>query len=325
MCAELRKPEWLRVPRGQACAGKTQALLSAMGLNTVCREANCPNRGECFERSVATFMILGRQCTRNCGFCNVSHGAPEPVDPTEPERLARAAAALDLRHVVITSVTRDDLPDGGGQHFADCVRAVRAALPRATVEVLIPDLRGDRASLDRVLDAAPDVLNHNLETVEELYATVRPGADYARSLGVLAYGKRRAPGIRVKTGLMLGLGEREPQVLSLMRAARAAGCDMLTIGQYLSPGPRHLPVREYVPPAQFARYRELALAMGFASVASAPLVRSSYRAAETLHQEESLHREKSEKSQESQESQESRGSEASKASTAEAAGEGAAR
>jgi lipoic acid synthetase len=216
----------------------------------------------------------------------VIHGQPEPVDATEPGRVAQAAPALGLRHVVITSVTRDDLPDGGASHFAACVVAVRRALPSATVELLIPDLAGDRAALDAVLAAGPDILNHNLETVPGLYGLVRPQAVYRRSLDVLRYCKEKAPGIFTKTGVMVGLGESEAQLFSLMDDARAAGCDILTIGQYLRPSVAHLPVQEYVPPERFDFYKEVALQKGFRAVASGPLVRSSYRAEELFAQGE---------------------------------------
>lgn len=276
------RPEWLKVRFSREAVGEVAGLMSRYGLNTVCREANCPNRGECCAKRTATFLILGGNCTRNCRFCNIACGAPEAVDPEEPENVARAARELGLRHVVVTSVTRDDLPDGGAAHFARTIEVIRAMLPDATVEVLIPDLKGDPASLDIVLAARPDVLNHNVETVEALYAAVRPQAKYERSLAVLRYCKDAAPDVLTKTGFMVGLGETDGQIERLLDDVRTAGCDLLTIGQYLPPTKAHAPLHRYVSPEEFDRYRDLALAKGFRYVASAPLARSSYRAQEAL-------------------------------------------
>ena len=277
-----RKPAWLKVSYNQGAVDEIAQLMRELNLNTVCREADCPNIGECYRKHTATFMILGSRCTRNCRFCNVRCGAPAEVDPEEPANVARAAKALRLRHAVVTSVTRDDLPDGGAAHFAGVVRAIREACPGTTVEVLIPDLKGDEKSLDIVLAARPDVLNHNMETVRELYAAVRPEAAYARSLGVLRYAKKARPDSITKTGFMVGLGETDDQIGRLMDDVLATGCDILTIGQYLRPSPEHAPLARYATPEDFDRYRDLALQKGFKHVASAPLARSSYRAHEAL-------------------------------------------
>ena len=277
-----KKPAWLKVSYNQEAVEEIAHLMRDLNLNTVCREANCPNIGECYRKHTATFMILGSRCTRNCRFCNVRCGAPAEVDPEEPANVARAAKALRLRHAVVTSVTRDDLPDGGAAHFAGVVRAIREACPGTTVEVLIPDLKGDEKSLDIVLAARPDVLNHNMETVRELYAAVRPEAAYARSLGVLRYAKKARPDSLTKTGFMVGLGETDDQIGRLMDDVLATGCDILTIGQYLRPSPEHAPLARYATPEDFDRYRDLALQKGFKHVASAPLARSSYRAHEAL-------------------------------------------
>ncbi|MBM4428937.1 MAG: lipoyl synthase [Chloroflexi bacterium] len=278
-----RHPPWLRqrVSRETvALVEQMEGLLSGLRLHTVCQEAHCPNLGECFAEGTATFLILGDTCTRNCRFCAVQHGQPRPVDGQEPEHVAEAAARLGLQHVVITSVTRDDLPDGGAGHFAATVRAVRQRLPSAHVEVLIPDLRSSRQALGTVLAAAPDVLNHNLETVPRLYARVRPGADYERSLQLLAWAKADAPQSLTKSGLMLGLGEHTAEVLQVLHDLRQAGCDLLTLGQYLRPSEAHLPISRYVTPEEFGWYRQKAQEMGFRGVASGPLVRSSHHARE---------------------------------------------
>jgi len=275
-----RLPPWLkkRLPPG----GKTEpvhALLRGLRLNTVCQEAHCPNMGECFAKGTATFMILGDVCTRDCTFCAVRHGQAGPPDPEEPRRVAEAVRHLRLRHVVVTSVTRDDLPDGGSEHFARTVRAVHE-LARASVEVLIPDFEGRHCDVDRVLDAGPEVFNHNVETVPRLYPEVRPQADYRRSLDVLSRAAERTGGVITKSGLMLGLGEREDEVLGLLADLRAAGCQVVTIGQYLAPSAAHHPVVEFIHPDRFEHLREQAEAMGFRAVASGPFVRSSYGAAE---------------------------------------------
>ncbi len=279
----MRKPDWLKIPvRGGRDLNAVKAILKKMHLNTVCVEANCPNRMECFSSRTATFMILGSVCTRNCRFCNVTPGAPELVDPDEPERLAKAAAELGLRHVVVTSVTRDDLPDGGSGHFAAVIKALRDHVPEASVEVLIPDFKGDEAALQTVIDAGPEIINHNVETVPRLYADVRPQADYQQSVELLRRVAAAEAPVAAKTGLMVGLGETKEEVLSLFDDLRAAGCDFLTIGQYLAPSKEHFPVVGYVPPEVFDFYRREAEARGFRFVASAPFVRSSYRAGEAL-------------------------------------------
>lgn len=280
------KPDWIRAVYKPRAVAEVRALMARQSLHTVCDEADCPNLGACYGRRTATFMILGSLCTRDCRFCSVAHGVPAPPDPEEPRRLAETACALRLKHAVVTSVTRDDLADGGALQFAQTVRALREADPGMTVELLVPDFKGRAQSLDVVLAARPDVLNHNLETVRTLYPTVRPGADYARSLALLARAKQLCPEVRTKSGIMVGLGETERQVAGAMDDLRAVGCDILTVGQYLQPSARHLAVRAYVPPAQFARYRDMAEGKGFAHVVSGPLVRSSYRAEEALQERE---------------------------------------
>ena len=274
-----RLPSWIRVrttcsPR----AAEVQDRLTREGLNTVCQSAQCPNRGECYARGTATFMVLGAVCTRACAFCAVGSGTPAPIDPDEPGRVAKAARAMCLRHVVVTSVTRDDLPDGGAGHFAAVIAALRRAMPAATIEVLTPDFGGKAALVRRVLTASPDVFNHNLETVRRLQSLIRPAADYARSLAVLRIAAQRRPILVVKSGLMVGLGETDAELYEAIADLREVGCCSLTIGQYLAPTRRHLPVARYVSPMEFEGYRRRALAMGFTAVASAPLVRSSYHA-----------------------------------------------
>lgn len=278
-----RKPPWLKVrlALGER-AGAVHRALGDLGLRTVCQDALCPNRARCFSRGTATFMILGETCTRACPFCAVPGGTPAPPDPEEPRRVAEAARRLGLGHVVVTSVARDDLPDGGAAHFAATVSALRARLPSATVEVLVPDFGGDARALAVVLAAGPDVLNHNLETVPRLYPRVRPAAAYDRSLDLLARGRALRPAVVTKSGLMLGLGEREEEVLEVLRDLRRAGCDLLTLGQYLQPSRRHLPVAEHLPPWRFAAYRRAALGLGFRGVVAGPLVRSSYHAGDVL-------------------------------------------
>ena len=326
-----QKPEWLHVSAGNARNNAdVTALLKELDLHTVCEEASCPNCGECFGRRTATFMILGRQCTRNCTFCCVSKGAPDLPDPMEPFHVAEAVRALNLKYVVITSVTRDDLPDGGAAHFAAVIRAIRAAgttapssgstvpavggpapdqtasdtgeTPAITastsssasksacmsasmvpmIEVLIPDFQGDPHALSLVVEAMPEVLNHNIETVPRLYPAVRPQAVYERSLALLAAVRSANPSIRTKSGIMVGLGETGDEVLATMDDLRRNHCDFLTIGQYLAPSKYHHPVVEYITPEVFARYKEAALARGFSYVASGPLVRSSYMAEEAI-------------------------------------------
>lgn len=277
------RPAWLtaRVRLGEDLS-YTEAVLADLKLNTVCLSAACPNLGECYARRTATFLILGRFCTRRCRFCAVPKGEPEPLDPSEPSRVAEAARRLGLSAVVVTSVTRDDLPDGGAGHFAATVAAVRAALPEAAVEILTPDFRGDREAFKIAVGSRPDVFNHNVETVPRLYRTVRPGADYARSLKVLRLAKSLVPGLITKSGLMLGLGEEPEEVREVMADLRATGCDFLTLGQYLAPSPGHLPVKQYIEPGTFARLAEDGRRLGFRHVAAGPFVRSSFRAGEAL-------------------------------------------
>lgn len=277
-----KKPEWLKVSYNKEAVEEVSGLMAKLKLNTVCKEANCPNLGECYKKRTATFMILGNTCTRNCRFCNVTSGVVEPVDPKEPQHLAEAVKELDLKHVVITSVTRDDLEDGGAGHFADTIRAVRVLNPEVSIEVLIPDLQGVERHLDIVIAANPDVINHNVETVRELYSEVRPEADYDRSMAVLEYVKKQAPHIKTKTGMMVGLGESDEQVYQVMDDSLKVGCDIFTIGQYLQPSPQHIAVKAYVTPEKFAEYKKIGEAKGFHYIASSPLVRSSYRAEEAM-------------------------------------------
>ncbi len=283
----LRKPAWIRAKAGNEAGrfGEIKRMLRAQNLHTVCEEAACPNIGECFGRGTASFMILGDICTRRCPFCDVGHGRPLPPDPQEPASLARSVAHLQLRYVVITSVDRDDLRDGGAGHFADVVAAVRSASPGTLVETLVPDFRGRLdAALDALSRSLPDVLNHNLETVPRLYRQARPGADYAHSLRLLQEFKARYPQVTTKSGLMVGLGETDEEILAVMRDLRAHDVEMLTIGQYLAPSPHHLPVLRYVNPETFAMYEAEAVKMGFAGAACAPMVRSSYWADKQAHQ-----------------------------------------
>jgi lipoic acid synthetase len=274
-----RLPAWLRRPMPAPGMAYTAETISDLRLNTVCESAKCPNRTECWSHKTATFMICGEVCTRPCGFCSVAHGKTEPLELDEPERVAEAAARLGLRHVVITSVTRDDLPDGGADHWYRCVLAVREKTG-AAVEVLTPDFRGNVAAIDRVIDARPDVFNHNTETVPRLYHRVRRNADYQRTLDLLARVKERAPEIPTKSGLMLGLGETREELLDVCADLRRVGVEMITIGQYLQPTPRHLPVERYVPPQEFDEIGEQVRHLGFKLVASGPFVRSSYHAGE---------------------------------------------
>jgi lipoyl synthase len=279
----IRKPGWLGRPLPSDPAfSRIRSLLEDGRLHTVCREARCPNRGECFSRGTAAFLILGNCCTRRCRFCAVTQGTPERPDPDERRRVAEAVARMSLDYIVVTSVTRDDLADGGAGFFAETIRSLRARRPLARIEVLIPDFQGDEAALRTVLDALPDVLNHNLETVARLYPEVRPQAMYGRSLDLLRRASALAPGMAIKSGLMLGLGERPGEVESALRDLLGAGCQILTLGQYLQPGRDCLPVARYVPPGEFDAWREVALGMGFARVASGPLVRSSYHAEELI-------------------------------------------
>ncbi|MBI1917071.1 MAG: lipoyl synthase [Planctomycetes bacterium] len=273
-----RLPSWLkrRLPRGNGNF-YTEQLLRELRLETVCENARCPNRPECYARRTATFMILGNVCTRPCGFCSVPRGTPEALEDDEPQRVAEASARLGLRHVVITSVTRDDLPDGGADHFARCVVAVRQRTG-AVVEVLTPDFLGDRSAIDRVLEAAPEVYNHNMETVPRLYKKVRGRASYQRSLDLLAYVKERSPGAVTKSGLMLGLGETTDELFDVFADLREGGCDTLTLGQYLAPTLKHIPVARYVPVEEFDALAAQARRLGFKHVVAGPFVRSSYHA-----------------------------------------------
>mgnify|MGYP002756975603 FL=1 len=272
-----KKPEWMKIKiQGGNKAAEVRNLISDLNLNTVCSEANCPNRMECFEARTATFMILGSRCTRNCNFCDVIHGTPDMVNKEEPANIGEAVRRLGLKHAVVTSVTRDDLPDEGATQFRDVIREIRKKNPDTTVEVLIPDLHGKEEFMDIIYDEKPDVLNHNIETVPSLYEKVRPGADFKRSLKVLDYAKKK--GLVTKTGIMVGLGETEEEMIETFKALREIDVNMLTIGQYLRPSLDHLEVEEYVTPEQFDKYKKVALEMGFAEVASGPFVRSSYKA-----------------------------------------------
>lgn len=279
-----RLPDWLKKPLPSGNAHFfTDNLLAELRLETVCENARCPNRPECYSRRTATFMVLGNLCTRPCGFCSVPKGDPEPLQPDEPSRVAEAAHRLGLRHVVITSVTRDDLPDGGAEHFRQCIVAVRERTG-AAVEVLTPDFLGDFNAVDTVMAGKPEVFNHNLETVPRLYRRARGRAGYRRSLDVLRHVKSRHPSSLTKTGLMLGLGETNEEVMEVLADLRETGCDMLTLGQYLAPTLRHMPVERFVSPSEFEEFKELAAKLGFSHVASGPFVRSSYHADETAAQ-----------------------------------------
>ena len=275
------KPRWLRV-RAPGSAGyrRLKRLVREQGLHTVCEEANCPNIGECWHHGTATFMILGGVCTRACAYCNVEHGRPGPVDPAEPARVAEAVRTLELDHAVVTSVDRDDLEDGGAGVFADTIAAIRSRSPGCRIETLVPDFGGRTASLDVVLAARPDVLNHNLETVRAQYRRARPGGSYDRALRLLAHARRHRPAVATKSGIMAGLGESRDELVAALADLRRAGCDIVTIGQYLRPSPAHLPVARYYHPDEFAALEQVAAGLGFAHVESGPLVRSSYHAHE---------------------------------------------
>jgi lipoic acid synthetase len=285
--APLAKPAWIRVraPSPNSRFYEIKDILRRQRLHTVCEEASCPNIGECFGKGTATFMILGDICTRRCPFCDVAHGRPLAPDADEPRHLGETIAALRLNYVVITSVDRDDLRDGGAQHFVDCIRAVREASPRTTIEVLVPDFRGRLERALEILAAAPpDVMNHNLETVPRLYKQARPGGHYEHSLALLQRFKRARPAVPTKSGLMVGLGETDEEIIAVMRDLRAHDVDMVTIGQYLQPSPHHLPVERYVEPATFALFEARAAELGFRHAAIGPLVRSSYHADQQAHQ-----------------------------------------
>ena len=282
----LKKPEWIRVKAGVPGSRFTEIkqILREHKLHTVCEEASCPNIGECFGKGTATFMIMGDKCTRRCPFCDVGHGRPDPLDADEPENLARTIAALKLAYVVITSVDRDDLRDGGAAHFVACIERTRALSPKTQIEILVPDFRGrDDRALGILRAAPPDVMNHNLETVPRLYKEARPGSDYAFSLNLLKKFKAEVPGVPTKSGLMVGLGETDDEILQTMRDMRAHDIDMLTLGQYLAPSGHHLPVRRYVHPDTFAMFEREAYAMGFTHAAVGALVRSSYHADQQAH------------------------------------------
>jgi len=275
-----RKPAWIRArtPNSPAVA-QLKAVLREHNLHTVCEEASCPNLGECFSHGTATFMIMGDICTRRCPFCDVSHGRPDPLDVNEPANLAKTIAAMKLKYVVVTSVDRDDLRDGGAKHFVDCIQAIRGASPTTTIEVLVPDFRGRMDVALSILNAAPpDVFNHNLETVPRLYKQVRPGADYQWSLQLLKNFKQQHPDVPTKSGLMLGVGETNEEILQVMADLLAHNCEMLTLGQYLQPSKHHLPISRFVTPDEFAELGAKAREMGFKNVASGPMVRSSYHA-----------------------------------------------
>ncbi len=284
--AVLKKPEWIRVKAGSPSTRfyEIKQILRQHQLHTVCEEASCPNIGECFGKGTATFMIMGDKCTRRCPFCDVGHGRPDPLDASEPENLARTIAALKLRYVVITSVDRDDLRDGGAGHFVDCIRRTRELSPQTKIEILVPDFRGraDRA-LEILKAAPPDVMNHNLETTPRLYKQARPGSDYQFSLTLLQRFKQAVPGVPTKSGIMVGLGETDEEILQVMRDMRAHGIDMLTIGQYLAPSGHHLLVRRYVHPDTFRLFEREAAAMGFTHAAVGAMVRSSYHADQQAH------------------------------------------
>jgi lipoyl synthase len=277
--APARKPGWLKVkaPGGPNYA-RIKGMMRELGLHTVCEEARCPNIGECWEHKAATFMILGDVCTRNCTYCAVAHGTPSAFDPLEPVRLAEAVERMGLAHVVITSVDRDDLANGGAEAFAGCITEIRHRMPDTTVEVLIPDFKGSEAALEIVMDARPDILNHNLETAERLYRLARPGGRYDRALALLANARRMNPDALTKSGIIVGMGEEWDEVLVCMRDLRRSDVNILTVGQYLRPSDGHLPVARYYTPAEFAELRDLGLAMGFTHVQASPLTRSSYHA-----------------------------------------------
>ena len=281
----LRKPEWLRKKVAPGAHAEMERLLSGLNLNTVCREAACPNISECFQQKQATLLIMGIECTRGCSFCNVNRSSPLPLDPLEPERVASAAVKLGLRHMVITSPTRDDLPDGGAGHYVATIAAIRAISPETAIELLIPDFQGSRESLTSVLAARPHIIGHNIETVPRLY-TIRSGADYHRSLELLRRAVEISPWIPVKSGVMVGLGEEHEEMTATMGEIRSTGCSYLSIGQYLAPSRAHTAVAAFIPPEEFDRYRDEALAMGFTHVESGPYVRSSYHAERYQSQEE---------------------------------------
>lgn len=278
-----RKPDWLIIRKPNASEpGKLEEVVERLSLHTVCEQAGCPNKGECFGGRTAAFLILGNTCTRDCTFCMIAKGTPQRCDPLEPEHVADAVRELNLEHAVITSVTRDDLPDGGSGHFARTIESIRRQCPDVTIEVLIPDFQGDASALGTVIQAKPTIINHNIETVERLYPQVRPMASYARSLELLARVKTIDPAIKTKSGLMAGLGEKRTEVIEAMRDLRSSGCDFLTIGQYLAPSKAYHPVMEYVHPDVFQEYKAISLELGFTHTEAGPFVRSSYHAKNAL-------------------------------------------
>lgn len=276
-----RFPLYLRKAfQPSGCSGQVRETLDQWQLNTVCEEAHCPNRAECFSHGTATFMIMGNICTRNCQFCAVGYGQPLPLDPEEPQRLAQAVNALRLKYVVITSVTRDDLPLGGAEHFQNCILRIKPLCPHVEIEVLVPDFNGLRRAVELIVQAQPRVFNHNVETVPRLYPQIRPQADYPRSLNVLKWAKEIDPQLLTKSGMMVGLGESPDEVYETMTELRAVGCELLTLGQYLAPSTAHYPIKEFITPEQFQTYAAEAKKLGFTAVASGPFVRSSYLAHE---------------------------------------------
>ncbi|MGI5891695.1 MAG: lipoyl synthase [Bacillota bacterium] len=278
----MQKPEWLKNKYDSKSVEKINQLLGQLSIHTVCKEADCPNIGECYKKNTATFMIMGNICTRNCRFCSVQKGTASPLDLAEPDNIALAAQKLNLKHIVITSVTRDDLEDGGAMHFSKTICSLKKVLPESTIEVLIPDLGGEKQNLEIIMAAQPDVINHNIETVPSLYPEVRPEADYHRSLNILKYIKEKEPSMITKTGIMIGLGESKKEVIKVIEDLAQIGCDILTIGQYLCPSVNHIPVKRYLSPQMFAQYKKIAAQKGIRYVASDPLVRSSYNALEAI-------------------------------------------
>lgn len=280
----LERPDWLKVRVNLSDMKNVEKLVNSLSLNTVCKSANCPNTGECFRNQTATFMIMGHNCTRNCRFCNVHCAKPTPLDPLEPYNVAKAVKSLNLKHAVITSVTRDDLADSGADHFRKVINEIKKSSPDTTIEVLIPDMKGDIDALDVIINAKPDIINHNVETIKYFYKDIRPQAIYQRSLDVLKYVKKKDPSILTKTGFMVGFGETEEQVFELMNDIREVDCDILTVGQYLQPTKEHFLLVEYVHPETFKKYEDTGYSKGFKYVFSGPLVRSSYNAGKVFEE-----------------------------------------
>ncbi|MFC1541652.1 lipoyl synthase [Candidatus Latescibacterota bacterium] len=278
-----KKPLWLKQKiLSGAVSRKVKSLIEDLHLNTVCSEAKCPNAGECFSAGTATFLILGNQCTRSCGFCAIGHGPPQPPDPDEPYNIAEAAENLGLKHVVITSVTRDDLPDGGAGHFTAVIHEIRNRVPHGTIEILVPDFGGELKSIETIVSAQPDIINHNIETVPRLYKYARPESDYQRSLSLLSMVHRINPAIKTKSGMMLGLGENADEIMTALHDLINTGCSLITLGQYLQPSEKHLPVSRFVSPEEFEYWKVEARKLGFKGIASGPFVRSSYNAGKLL-------------------------------------------